>query len=325
LKPILLPKKSFMKENIKCLIIGSGPAGYTAAIYAARANLSPVLIEGMSPGGQLTSTTLVENFPGYTFGKQGPEIMNDLRMQAERMGADIRSGMITKVDFSKRPFTCILDDEHELVAESVIISTGAVAKWLDIETEQQFKGYGVSTCATCDGFFYKNKTVAVIGGGDAALEEALYLAQLCQKVYLVHRRDELRASKAMQNRVFNTPNIEIKWNCIVDEIRGINEPMNKRVTSMVLYDKIKDSKEDIPVDGIFISIGNTPATTLFEGQVELDEQGYIKTQPGTTKTNIPGVFAAGDVQDTRYRQAVTAAASGCMSALDAERFLNQIE
>jgi len=279
----------------------------------------------MSPGGQLTSTTLVENFPGYTFGKQGPEIMNDLRMQAERMGADIRSGMITKVDFSKRPFTCILDDEHELVAESVIISTGAVAKWLDIETEQQFKGYGVSTCATCDGFFYKNKTVAVIGGGDAALEEALYLAQLCQKVYLVHRRDELRASKAMQNRVFNTPNIEIKWNCIVDEIRGINEPMNKRVTSMVLYDKIKDSKEDIPVDGIFISIGNTPATTLFEGQVELDEQGYIKTQPGTTKTNIPGVFAAGDVQDTRYRQAVTAAASGCMSALDAERFLNQIE
>jgi len=233
--------------------------------------------------------------------------------------------MITKVDFSKRPFTCILDDEHELVAESVIISTGAVAKWLDIETEQQFKGYGVSTCATCDGFFYKNKTVAVIGGGDAALEEALYLAQLCQKVYLVHRRDELRASKAMQNRVFNTPNIEIKWNCIVDEIRGINEPMNKRVTSMVLYDKIKDSKEDIPVDGIFISIGNTPATTLFEGQVELDEQGYIKTQPGTTKTNIPGVFAAGDVQDTRYRQAVTAAASGCMSALDAERFLNQIE
>jgi thioredoxin reductase (NADPH) len=325
LKPILLPKKSFMKENIKCLIIGSGPAGYTAAIYAARANLSPVLIEGMSPGGQLTSTTLVENFPGYTFGKQGPEIMNDLRMQAERMGADIRSGMITKVDFSKRPFTCILDDEHELVAESVIISTGAVAKWLDIETEQQFKGYGVSTCATCDGFFYKNKTVAVIGGGDAALEEALYLAQLCQKVYLVHRRDELRASKAMQNRVFDTPNIEIKWNCIVDEIRGINEPMNKRVTSMVLYDKIKDSKEDIPVDGIFISIGNTPATTLFEGQVELDEQGYIKTQPGTTKTNIPGVFAAGDVQDTRYRQAVTAAASGCMSALDAERFLNQIE
>ena len=314
-----------MKENIKCLIIGSGPAGYTAAIYAARANLSPVLIEGMSPGGQLTSTTLVENFPGYTFGKQGPEIMNDLRMQAERMGADIRSGMITKVDFSKRPFTCILDDEHELVAESVIISTGAVAKWLDIETEQQFKGYGVSTCATCDGFFYKNKTVAVIGGGDAALEEALYLAQLCQKVYLVHRRDELRASKAMQNSVFNTPNIEIKWNCIVDEIRGINEPMNKRVTSMVLYDKIKDSKEDIPVDGIFISIGNTPATTLFEGQVELDEQGYIKTQPGTTKTNIPGVFAAGDVQDTRYRQAVTAAASGCMSALDAERFLNQIE
>jgi thioredoxin reductase (NADPH) len=321
----LKPKKSFMKENVKCLIIGSGPAGYTAAIYAARANLSPVLIEGMSPGGQLTSTTLVENFPGYTFGKQGPEIMNDLRMQAERMGADIRSGMITKVDFSKRPFTCILDDEHELVAESVIISTGAVAKWLDIETEQQFKGYGVSTCATCDGFFYKNKTVAVIGGGDAALEEALYLAQLCQKVYLVHRRDELRASKAMQNRVFDTPNIEIKWNCIVDEIRGINEPMNKRVTSMVLYDKIKDSKEDIPVDGIFISIGNTPATTLFEGQVELDEQGYIKTQPGTTKTNIPGVFAAGDVQDTRYRQAVTAAASGCMSALDAERFLNQIE
>jgi thioredoxin reductase (NADPH) len=314
-----------MKENVKCLIIGSGPAGYTAAIYAARANLSPVLIEGMSPGGQLTSTTLVENFPGYTFGKQGPEIMNDLRMQAERMGADIRSGMITKVDFSKRPFTCILDDEHELVAESVIISTGAVAKWLDIETEQQFKGYGVSTCATCDGFFYKNKTVAVIGGGDAALEEALYLAQLCQKVYLVHRRDELRASKAMQNRVFDTPNIEIKWNCIVDEIRGIIEPMNKRVTSMVLYDKIKDSKEDIPVDGIFISIGNTPATTLFEGQVELDEQGYIKTQPGTTKTNIPGVFAAGDVQDTRYRQAVTAAASGCMSALDAERFLNQIE
>ena len=314
-----------MKEKVKCLIIGSGPAGYTAGIYASRANLSPILIEGMMPGGQLTVTTTVENFPGYPFGKQGPEMMTDFRMQAERMGTDIRTGMVTAVDLSVRPFLCTIDEEKQVLADTIIISTGALAKWMEIESEQEYKGYGVSTCATCDGFFYKNKNVAVVGGGDSALEEAAYLAQMCKKVYLIHRRDEFRASKAMQQRIFKIPNIEIIWNSTIQEVLGEKEGMMKKVTGMRLYDKLKKSTQDIEVDGIFVAIGHTPATSLFEGQLELDEQGYIKTIPGTTKTSVPGVFAAGDVQDSNYRQAITAAASGCMAALDAERFLNSQE
>lgn len=310
-----------MKDHVKCLIIGSGPAGYTAGIYAARANLSPILIEGLMPGGQLTVTTMVENFPGYPFGKQGPEVMNDFRMQAERMGADIRTGLVTAVDFSKRPFTCTVDDEYQILADSVIISTGALAKWLGIETENEYKGYGISTCATCDGFFYKNKTVAVVGGGDSALEEAAYLAQIAKKVYVVHRRDEFRASKAMQKRIFDIPNIEVKWNATVQEVVGKKEGMMKTLTGMVLFDKVKKTTETVAIDGLFVAIGHTPATEMFQGQLELDEQGYIKTVPGSTKTNIPGVFAAGDVQDSYYRQAITAAGTGCMAALDAERFL----
>lgn len=310
-----------MKERVKCLIIGSGPAGYTAGIYAARANLSPVMIEGMMPGGQLTVTTMVENFPGYPFGKQGPEMMNDFRMQAERMGTDIRSGMVTAVDFSRRPFACTINDTDEILADTVIISTGALAKWMEIESEAEYKGYGISTCATCDGFFYKNKTVAVVGGGDSALEEAIYLSQIAKKVYLVHRRDELRASKAMQKKIFNIPNVEIKWNSTVQEVVGKKEGMMKNLTGMVLYEKVKKSTELVEIDGLFVAIGHTPATEMFKGQLDLDEQGYIKTVPGSSKTNIPGVFASGDVQDSYYRQAITAAGSGCMAALDAERFL----
>lgn len=310
-----------MKERVKCLIIGSGPAGYTAGIYAARANLSPVMIEGMMPGGQLTVTTMVENFPGYPFGKQGPEMMNDFRMQAERMGTDIRSGMVTAVDFSQRPFVCTINDTDEILADTVIISTGALAKWMEIESEAEYKGYGISTCATCDGFFYKNKTVAVVGGGDSALEEAAYLSQIAKKVYLIHRRDELRASKAMQKKIFNIPNVEIKWNSTVQEVVGKKEGMMKNLTGMVLYEKVKKSTELVEIDGLFVAIGHTPATEMFKGQLDLDEQGYIKTVAGSSKTNIPGVFAAGDVQDSYYRQAITAAGSGCMAALDAERFL----
>lgn len=314
-----------MKERVKCLIIGSGPAGYTAGIYASRANLAPIIIEGMMPGGQLTMTTEVENFPGYPFGKQGPEMMIDFRMQAERMGTDIRTGMVTSVDLSKRPFGCTIDEEKQVLADTIIISTGALAKWMEIESEQEYKGYGISTCATCDGFFYKNKNVAVVGGGDSALEEAAYLAQMCKKVYLIHRRDEFRASKAMQQRIFKIPNIEIIWNSTIQEVLGEKEGMMKKVTGIKLYDKLNKTTQDLELDGVFVAIGHSPATALFEGQLELDAQGYIKTIPGTTKTSVPGVFAAGDVQDSSYRQAITAAASGCMAALDAERFLNSQE
>lgn len=308
-------------EKVKTLIIGSGPAGYTAAIYAARADLKPVLYEGMQPGGQLTITTEVENFPGYPEGKQGPEIMEDIKKQALRFGTDIRFGVIEKVDFSKRPFVCVADDGVEIEAEVVIISTGATARWLGLESEKEYNGYGVSACATCDGFFYRGKVVAVVGGGDTALEEAHYLSNLCKKVYLIHRRDEFRASKAMQSRIFNTPNVELVLNSVPKEIVGETKGFGKSVTGVIVEDVKNNSLNTIPVDGVFIAIGHSPNTAMFKGQIDLDDHGYIVTKPGTTHTNIQGVFAAGDVQDTRYRQAITAAGSGCMAAIDAERFL----
>ncbi len=310
-----------MPEKVKCLIIGSGPAGYTAGIYASRADLKPVLIEGIMPGGQLTITTDVENFPGYPTGKSGPEIMQDIREQALRLGTDLRTGMVTKVDFSKRPFVCTIDDEKEIIADTVIIATGATARWLGLESEKTFRGFGVSACATCDGFFYRGKEVAVIGGGDTALEEALYLAKLCKKVYLIHRRDEFRASKAMQKRVFESPNIEIVWNKVPAEILGKQEGFKKDVTGLLLTDTQTHNNSQIAIDGVFVAIGHTPVTDLFAGQIDLDTQGYIITKAGTSQTNVAGVFAAGDVQDPHFRQAITAAASGCKAALEAERYI----
>lgn len=309
-------------EQTRCLIIGSGPAGYTAAIYAARAHLHPILYEGLQPGGQLTITTEVENFPGFPDGIQGPELMALMRRQAERFETDIRPGYITQVDFSKRPFLCIDDSNRQILAETVIIATGASAKWLGLESEARFNGYGVSACATCDGFFYRNKVVAVIGGGDTACEEATYLSKLCQKVYLVHRRDQLRASKAMQHKVFNTPNIEIIWNHVVDEIVGVEHGFSRAVNGIILKNTITGEMKKLELDGVFIAIGHKPNTDIFVGQIEMDEQGYIKTKPGSTKTSVEGVFAAGDVQDHYYRQAITAAGSGCMAAIEAERFLS---
>ncbi len=310
-------------EKIKCLIIGSGPAGYTAAIYAARANLNPVIIQGMEPGGQLTTTTEVENFPGYPDGVTGPVMMEDLKAQAERFGTDTRWGEVTKVDFSKRPFKVIVDDEKLIEAEIVIIATGATAKYLGLESEEKFKGFGVSACATCDGFFYKGKDVAVVGGGDTACEEASYLAGLCNKVYMIVRKPYLRASKAMQKRVENTPNIEILYEHNTKEITG--EKVVTGVTLIKRKGKPDEEEVKIKIDGFFLGIGHKPNTDIFKEFVELDETGYIKTIPGTSKTNIEGIFAAGDVQDPIYRQAVTAAGSGCMAALDAERFLGEQE
>ncbi len=308
-------------EQTKCLIIGSGPAGYTAGIYASRADLHPILIEGMTPGGQLTITTEVENFPGYPKGMSGPAIMDDIRQQAVRCGTDIRTGMVTEVDFSKRPFRCVVDDTDEYMAETVIIATGATARWLGLESENTYRGFGVSACATCDGNFFKGKDVAVVGGGDTALEEATYLAKLCNKVYLVHRRDEFRASKAMQQRVFDTPNIEVVWNSIPGEIVGEKRGFMKAVTGLAVTDKNSGEPRTLPVDGVFVAIGHTPVTELFKGQIELEPQGYIVTKPDSTATNVDGVFAAGDVQDPQFRQAITAAASGCKAAIEAERFL----
>ncbi|MCR5115025.1 MAG: thioredoxin-disulfide reductase [Bacteroidales bacterium] len=310
-----------MDESVKCLIVGSGPAGYTAGIYASRAGLAPVLIEGMTPGGQLTITTDVENFPGYPTGKSGPDIMLDIREQALRLGTDIRTGMVTEVDFSHRPFRCVVDDTHVILADSVIVATGAVARWLGLESEKTYRGFGVSACATCDGNFFRGRDVAVVGGGDTALEEATYLAKLCRKVYLVHRRDEFRASKAMQKRVFDTPNIEVVWNSIPTEIVGEKKGFVKAVTGLTVSNKVTGEYTTLPIDGVFVAIGHQPVTDLFKGQLELDEQGYIRTRPDSTATNVEGVFAAGDVQDPHFRQAITAAASGCKAALEAERFL----
>lgn len=307
-----------ISEKVSCLIIGSGPAGYTAAIYASRANLKPVLYQGIQPGGQLTITTEVENYPGYPEGIQGPEMMVDFEKQAVRMGADIRYGLATKVDFSKHPLQVEIDEEKWIEADAVIISTGASAKWLGLPSEQRLNGYGVSACAVCDGFFFKGKDVAIIGAGDTAAEEALYLSKLCTHVHMVVRRSEMRASKVMQDRVLNTPNITIHWNSQTDEILG-----EKKVEAVRLLNTITNEKTEIPVSAFFVAIGHEPNSGIFKDYLDMDETGYISTIPGTSKTNIEGVFAAGDVQDKTYRQAVTAAGSGCMAALDAERYLGE--
>jgi len=306
-------------EKVRVLIIGSGPAGYTAAIYTSRAELKPILYQGLQPGGQLTITTDVENFPGYPEGISGYQMMEDMRKQAERFGADIRWGVITSVDFSERPFKVVADETKTILADSVIIATGASARWLGLETEEKYRGYGVSACATCDGFFYKGKDVAVIGGGDTAAEEATYLAKICKKVYLIHRRTEMRASKAMQNKVFNTPNIERLFGYVPVEITG-----EKNVDGLTIKNVTTQEISNIVVDGVFVAIGHTPNSAIFKGQIEMDENGYIITVPGSTKTNVEGVFAAGDVQDTHYKQAATAAGTGCMAAIEAERFLNSV-
>jgi thioredoxin reductase (NADPH) len=314
-----------MSENIektKCLIIGSGPAGYTAAIYASRADMKPILYQGIQPGGQLTITTEVENFPGFPEGIMGPALMDNFQKQAARLGADLRWGIITEVDLTKRPFTLKADDGKTIMAETVIIATGAAAKWLGIESEKKYGGFGVSACATCDGFFYKGKTVAVVGGGDTAAEEATYLSKLCKKVYLIHRRAELRASKAMQKKVLNTPNIEMIWNNLPVEIVGEEKGFSKSVNGVILKDTLTGKESKLDIDGIFIAIGHTPNSELFIGKLELHQNGYIKTEAGSTRTSVEGVFAAGDIQDLHYRQAVTAAGSGCMAAIEAERFLS---
>ncbi len=305
-----------ISEKVHVLIIGSGPAGYTAAIYAARANMKPVLYQGIQPGGQLTITTEVENYPGYPDGIQGPEMMVHFEAQAKRMGADIRYGMASKVDFSKRPFLVEIDEEKWIAADTVIISTGASAKWLGIESEQRLNGFGVSACAVCDGFFFKGKEVAIVGAGDTAAEEAVYLSKLCTTVHMFVRKEQMRASKVMQDRVLNTPNIKVYWNTDTDEILGAQKVEAVRIKN----NKTGDTQE-IPISGFFVAIGHEPNSKIFKDYLEMDETGYITTIPGTTKTNVPGVFAAGDVQDKNYRQAVTAAGSGCMAALDAERYL----
>lgn len=304
-------------EQVRCLIIGSGPAGYTAAIYAARADLKPVIYQGMQPGGQLTITTEVENFPGYPKGITGPEMMEEFKQQAERFGTEIRFGVVTEVDFSTHPFIVKADDGKTIAAETVIIATGASARWLGLESEKKLMGMGVSGCATCDGFFYRGQDVAIVGGGDTAAEEATYLAKLCRKVYMIHRRDELRASKAMQHKVLNTSNIEMVWNSVPEEVLGDESG----VTGVRVRDVKTGTSRDLSVTGFFVAIGHKPNTEIFEGQLELDDQHYVKTKPGTTQTNVPGVFAAGDVQDHHYRQAITAAGTGCMAAIEAERFL----
>lgn len=307
-------------EHVHCLIIGSGPAGYTAAIYAARANLNPVMYQGIQPGGQLTITTEVENFPGYPDGVQGPEMMVEFERQAKRMGTDIRYGMATKVDFSGHPFKVEIDEEKWIEADSVILSTGASAQWLGLESEQRLNGYGVSACAVCDGFFFKGKEVLIVGGGDTAAEEALYLSKICSVVHKIVRRDELRASKVMQERVLQTSNIKIYWNSEVDEILG-----DTKVQAVRIRNNKTGEKTEIPVSAYFVAIGHKPNSDILKGWIDMDENGYVLTVPGTTKTNIEGIFVAGDLQDKIYRQAVTAAGSGCMAALDAERYLGALE
>ena len=304
------------REQVKCLIVGGGPAGYTAAIYASRAGIAPVLYEGIQPGGQLTTTTDIENYPGFEDGISGQSLMDTMRSQAVRLGADVRNGTVISADLSSRPFVITSDDGKEIEAQTLIIATGAAAKYLGLPSEEAFRGMGVSACATCDGFFYRRKTVAVVGGGDTACEEASYLATICTKVYMIVRRDVLRASAAMQERVLNTPNIEILWNCNTQEVLGDATG----VTGVRLLRKGGETF-DVPVDGFFLAIGHNPNSGLFSKWVDTDAEGYIITQDKTSRTNVEGVFAAGDVQDPLYRQAVTAAASGCRAALDAEKFL----
>ena len=303
-------------EKVNCLIIGSGPAGYTAAIYASRANLKPILYQGIQPGGQLTITTEVENYPGYPEGIQGPEMMVDFEKQAARMGTDIRYGLATAVDFSSHPLKVQIDEEKWIEANAVIISTGASAKWLGMPSEERLNGYGVSACAVCDGFFFKGKEVAIVGAGDTAAEEALYLSKLCTTVHMIVRKDKMRASKVMEDRVLKTENIKVYWNSDTDEILG-----EKKVESVRIKNNQTNALTTIPVSAFFVAIGHEPNSVIFKDYIDMDETGYIKTIPGTSKTNIEGVFASGDVQDKIYRQAVTAAGSGCMAALDAERFL----
>lgn len=309
-----------MEDVANVLIIGSGPAGYTAAIYAARAGLKPVLYQGGQPGGQLTITNDVENYPGYPEGVNGPTMMMEFQAQAERFDTDVKYGVVTSVDLKKYPFEVIVDEEETVKAKSIIISTGASAKWLGLPSEERLNSKGVSACAVCDGFFFKGQDVAVVGGGDTACEEASYLAKLCSKVHMIVRRDELRASKIMAKRVMNTPNIEIHWFTQTDEILGENE-----VEAVRVFNNQTGEKTEIPIQGFFVAIGHQPNTDIFKGMLDMDDAGYLITQPGTSKTNIEGVFASGDAQDKIYRQAVTAAGSGCMAALDAERWLAEKE
>lgn len=307
-------------EKVKVLIIGSGPAGYTAAIYAARAGLSPILYTGVQPGGQLTITNDVENYPGYPNGVKGPEMMEDFRKQAERFGTKVRYGIATSVDFSTSPHTVVIDEQVTILADTVLISTGASAKWLGMESEDRLNGKGVSACAVCDGFFFRGHDVAVVGAGDTACEEASYLANICSKVYMIVRRDEMRASQIMQKRVMNNPKIEILWNTETDEILGKEEVDGVRVIN-----NKTGEKSEFSISGFFVAIGHQPNTGIFKDFIHMDEAGYIKTIPGSTRTNVSGVFACGDAQDNIYRQAVTAAGTGCMAALDAERYLAEIE
>lgn len=306
------------KHNV--IIVGSGPAGYTAAIYAARANMNPIMYMGLEPGGQLMQTTDVENYPGYAEGVMGPQMMNDFKAQAERFGTDIRYGMVTKVDFSKRPFTLTIDDDKQVQAETVILATGASAKWLGIPSEKKLNGRGVSACAVCDGFFYKNTEVAIVGAGDTAAEEALYLSKLCTKVHMIVRRDEMRASKIMQDRVLRTANIQVYWNSETDEILGEEEVVGVRIVN-----NITGEKTEIPLSGFFVAIGHKPNSDVFKDYLETDSVGYVLTKPDSSQTNVEGVFACGDLQDSVFRQAVTAAGTGCMAALEAERFLAEKE
>jgi thioredoxin reductase (NADPH) len=306
-------------EKTNVLIVGSGPAGYTAAIYASRANLNPILYQGIQPGGQLTITTEVENYPGYPEGIMGPQMMMDFEAQAKRMGADIRWGMVTSIDFSKRPYIATIDEEHTIESDVIIIATGASAKWLGLESEQRLNGHGVSACAVCDGFFFKGKDVAIVGAGDTACEEALYLSKICNKVSMLIRKDSMRASKVMQDRVLKTSNIEVLWNTETIEILG-----EHKVESMRVLNNKTNQESTIPVQAFFVAIGHQPNSDLFKEVLDLDDHGYILTTPGTSKTNMPGIFACGDVQDKNYRQAVTAAGSGCMAALDAERYLSEL-
>ncbi len=305
------------QEHVECLIIGSGPAGYTAAIYAARADMKPVMYTGMQMGGQLTQTTDVDNFPGYPEGITGPEMMEDFRKQAERFGTQIRFGYASAVDFSTFPRKVVIDENKTITADTVIIATGATAKWLGLPSEQKYNGFGVSACAVCDGFFFKGQDVAIVGAGDTAAEEATYLAKLCNKVYMIVRRDEFRASKAMVHRVLNTPNIEVIYDSETVEILG----NGKNVTGVEIVNNKTQEKSTLAIEGFFVAIGHHPNTDIFKGALKMDETGYLITTPGTAKTDVEGVFACGDVQDSYYRQAVTAAGSGCMAALDAERYL----
>ena len=307
-------------EHVKCLIIGSGPAGYTAAIYAARANMHPVMYQGPQPGGQLTITTEVDNFPGYPNGVDGPQMMQDMENQARRFGTDVRYGMVTGVDFSGHPHRATVDDQHEITADSVIISTGASAKWLGLPSEIRLNGRGVSACAVCDGFFFRGQDVAIVGAGDTAAEEASYLANLCRKVYMIVRRGEMRASRFMQQRVKTAPNIEVLYNTETQEILG-----DDGVSGALVKNTVTGAETVLDVTGFFVAIGHTPNTGIFGDYIERDESGYILTEKGTTRTNIPGVFACGDAQDNIYRQAITAAGTGCMAALDAERYLVTLE